>query len=97
MKTTTDIYFAAALLSMGAKLEKTDKEDPRHMVFAFSSPTVAAAPVSAGNNTVTLPFKQVPTMDLDALENLWVNKTLQVNAYEFAEALKRMKSVVHSH
>lgn len=94
MKTTTDIYFAAALLSLGAKLEKTDKSDPRHMVFQF-------APVSTSK--VSLPgvltdaVETNSPMNLDDLENRWVNRTLMVNAFDFAEALKRMKSIVHSH
>lgn len=93
MKTTTDIYLAAAFLSLGAKLDKTDKSDPRHMIFQFSSPTTTTVKL-AGQELQT--NVAVP-MDLDTLENQWVNRTLMVNAFEFAEALKRMKSLVHSH
>lgn len=100
MKTTTDIYFAAALLSLGAKLEKTDREDPRHMVFSFSTPKVQKfesqflpGSISVGG---TQSIAMVDKLDLEKLENEWVNKTLTVNAFEFAEALKRMKSIVHS-
>jgi len=82
-KKTTDIYFAAALLSLGAKLESTNKDDPRHMEFEFS--------VNHALDDI-----QVQAPDLDVLENKWVNRTLQVNAFEFAEAIKRMKSLVHS-
>ncbi len=98
-KITTDIYFAAALLALGAKLDKTDKTDPRHMEFHFSSPTRPAPPAlsgSGGTSTINLPFVQIATMDLDNLETQWVNKSLSINAFEFAEAIKRMKSVVHS-
>ncbi len=97
-KITTDIYFAAALLALGAKLDRTDKSDPRHMEFHFSAPMRAAPPALTGSsgNTVNLPFTQVPTMDLENLETQWVNKSLSINAFEFAEAIKRMKSVVHS-
>ena len=35
-KTTSDIYFAAALLAKGAYLEKIDRTKPRHMTFTFS-------------------------------------------------------------
>lgn len=97
-KITTDIYFAAALLALGAKLDKTDKTDPRHMEFHFSSPMRPAPPALSGasNTTINLPFTQVPVMDLDGLETQWVNKSMSINAFEFAEAIKRMKSVVHS-
>lgn len=101
MKTTTDIYFAAALLSLGAKLEKTDKADVRHMEFEFSSPVDLKFETKISEIDVarTISSAQVekPRLDLDNLETQWVNKTLQVNAFEFAEALKRMKSIVHSH
>ncbi len=95
-KITTDIYFAAALLALGAKLDRTDKTDPRHMEFHFSSPMRDAPPALTGTGTVNLPFVKVPTMDLEALETQWVNKSMSINAFEFAEAIKRMKSVVHS-
>ncbi len=96
-KITTDIYFAAALLALGAKLEKTDKSDPRHMEFHFSSKdstTGVVNPISpnAGSAVITT----VAALDLDRLETEWVNKSLKINAFEFAEAIKRMKSVVHS-
>lgn len=93
MKTTTDIYLAAAFLSLGAKLDKTDKSDPRHMVFQFSSPLKSVPPALTGTPGTVM----APSLDLDALENQWVNRNLMVNAFEFAEALKRMKSLVHSH
>ena len=35
-KETTDIYFTAAMLALGAKLENVDRSDPRHMVFKIS-------------------------------------------------------------
>ncbi len=91
-KITTDIYFAAALLALGAKLDKTDKSDPRHMEFHFSAPLKAVPPALTGTpGTVT-----APAIDLESLETQWVNKSLSINAFEFAEAIKRMKSVVHS-
>ncbi len=89
-KVTTDIYLAAAFLALGAKLEKTDRTDPRHMEFHFSSPVVVhlenSVPLSDGT----------PKLDLNKLETDWVNKSLVINAFEFAEAIKRMKSIVHS-
>jgi hypothetical protein len=71
---TSDIYYAAALLALGAKLEETDRTDPRHMQFYFSSETI----------------------DLEILEVKWANRELVVNAFDYSEAIKRMKSLVHS-
>lgn len=91
-KITTDIYFAAALLALGAKLDKTDKTDPRHMEFHFSSPLKEVPPALTGTPGTVM----APSLNLDGLETEWVNKSMKINAFEFAEAIKRMKSVVHS-
>lgn len=84
---TTDIYLASALSALGANLENVDKTDPRHMEFEFS-PRKAS--------TGALATIDLPIMDLEFIERQWANKTLSVNAVEFADAIKRMKSVVHS-
>ncbi len=84
---TTDIYFASALSALGANLVNVDKTDPRHMEFEFT-------PRNA--STGALATIELPTMNLDVLERAWANKTLDVNAVEYADAIKRLKSVVHS-
>lgn len=85
-KKTTDIYFASALSALGAKLENVDKSDTRHMIFEFSPRTAQLASGAL----------EVPAQDLDYLEREWANKTLLLNGVEYAEAIKRLKSVVHS-
>ncbi len=94
-KITTDIYFAAALLALGAKLDRTDKSDPRHMEFHFSAPATTTGTVNLTTNAAPV-ISTIPALDLDRLETEWVNKSMKINAFEFAEAIKRMKSVVHS-
>lgn len=84
-KKTSDIYFASALSALGAKLESIDKTDPRHMVFEFSSPESSSDAIP-----------KFAVLDLDYIERGWLNKVLPVNAPEYAEAIKRMKSIVHS-
>lgn len=105
-KTTSDIYLAAAFLASGAKLEKTDRTDPRHMEFTFSAngsynlvgvktasdSANISAPVPPASGAIVL----TQPLDLEAIETQWVNKQLKGNLFEFAEAIKRMKSVVHS-
>lgn len=98
-KTTSDIYLAAAFLASGAKLEKTDRTDPRHMEFTFSAPVTASlkiAPTSTPVETKTAVISVENVVDMEAIETQWVNKQLKGNLFEFAEAIKRMKSVVHS-
>ena len=36
-KTTSDIYLAAAFMSLGARLHDVNRDDPRHQRFTFES------------------------------------------------------------
>ena len=81
---TSDVYLSAALLALGYKLESINRKDPRHIVFEFAVPT-------GGNLGDT-----VKMYSLSAIETMWANRTLTVNAFDFAEAIKRMKSLIHS-
>jgi hypothetical protein len=94
-KKSTDFYFAAALMSVGAVLEDTDKSDPKHMEFyltlaspEFQSVTLASAVVNGGAETQ---FR-----NLAYYEKEWANGTLQVNAIKYKDAIQRLKSVIHS-
>lgn len=80
---TTDIYFAAALSVLGGVPESIDKTDPRHMVFEFKPRSLSA------------PLPEGPSVDLEEIERRWANRDLPVNAPEYAEAIRRMKSLVH--
>jgi len=86
MKRTTDVYFGAILLALGWKLERVDRKDPRHMVFEF---------VGKSSNLGVVQ-EDTDQENLDTLETQWANRSLTVNAFDFAEAIKRMKSVIHS-
>ena len=87
-KPTKDIYLAAAFLAVGAEYDSVDKTDERHMEFYFT-------PRKVGEH-IALSGLEIVTQDLDFIEAQWVNKLLMVNAVEYADAIKRMKSVVHS-
>jgi hypothetical protein len=89
IKSTKDIYLSAAWLSLGAKYEKVDRTDPRHMEFFFSSGVDA---VSTENGKLSVSRE----IDLENIENQWANAELMVNATKFKEALQRMKAIVHS-
>lgn len=94
MLKTTDIYLAAALMSLGAKLDNVDREDPRHMEFQMMlEPVKFESPVLT--NAVNAPDPE-KALTLLEYEKCWMNGELMVNAVKFAEAIKRMKSVVHS-
>lgn len=89
MKSTKNIKLAAAYLALGAKHEKTDKTDPRNMEFFFSPKTFDSPILEEAT-------KNVDVQNLDAVESAWTNKTLIVNAYEYADAYERIKSIIHS-
>jgi hypothetical protein len=90
MKNTTDIYLAAAFLSLGAKLTDVDKDDPRHMIFEFEDANFNSE-VLAKANTPSITYGS-----LDNVENEWANGTLLVVATKYADALRKLKSIVHS-
>ena len=87
MKRTTDVYFGATLLALGYTLATVDRKDPRHMVFEFSG--------KLGGN-LGIVQEDINQENLDTLETQWANRSLLVNAFDFAEAIKRMKSIIHS-
>lgn len=87
MKTykTRDIYLAAVLIVLGAKLDRTDKADPRHQEFHFSA-NVENSPVD----------EILHGIDFEKVETDYANAELMINAVKFKEALQRMKSIIHS-
>ena len=104
-KETSDIYMAAAFLSLGAKLTNIDRENPKHMSFQFEThdpipPTnqinLSQIPVSPVSGFVNTPLKMEVVLDLDDLETQWANNKLMVSASAYAESIRRMKSLVHS-
>jgi hypothetical protein len=69
---TKDIYFAAALHSLGYHFDSVDKADLAHQQFKFIG------------------------KDLSNLEIQWINGTLIGNLSQFADSIRRMKSLIHS-
>lgn len=90
MNSTKDIYLAAAWLALGARHERTDKTDTRHMEFFFSPRPVFETGVLAGTLT------NMDAQDLDRIERDWVNGCVMVNAVQYKDALQRLKAVIHS-
>lgn len=87
LSSTKTLGLAAAWASLGANYESVDRTDPKHQEFTFSPRAVSSG---------ELALLTIPTQDLDAIEAQWVNKTLQVNAVDYYDALQRMKSLIHS-
>lgn len=91
MNSTKDIYLAACWLSLGARHERTDKTDTRHMEFFFSPKPLFETGVIVSEN-----MENPPAQDLDKIERDWVNGCVMVNAVQYKDALQRLKAVIHS-
>lgn len=91
---TADVYFCAALLSVGAKYEGADKTDPRHMEFEVSLnyPNFQAEPLASA----VLNGNIQSVLGLEYYEKAWANGELMVNATKYKEAIQRMKAIIHS-
>ncbi len=87
---TSDVSLAAAFLALGYKLSGVDRFNPRHMVFEFESDL---APL---RTMVNESAKAVHIPSIKDVETAWANRTLMVNAVDYSEAMKRMKSLIHS-
>jgi len=79
---TSDVYLSAALLSLGYELVRVNRDDPRHMIFEFEVPELKEGEIVLDN--------------MASIETQWANRKLEGNLFDFAEAIKRMKSVIHS-
>lgn len=86
---TKNIYLAAILLALGAKLENTDRSDPRHQEFEFSSETGI-------EETANKQIVAKSGVDFECIEKDYANKELMINAWDFQESIQRMKALIHS-
>lgn len=82
---STDIYLAAALMSLGAKLVDVNREEPRHMIFSLEMDGFESSILN-----------QTDAHLLSNLEKEYANEQLMVNAVKYKDAIQRLKSVVHS-
>lgn len=90
--TTSDIYFAASLLSLGAQIENVDRTDSRHMKF-----TITFEPTIYKFKSPDLPeLTTSGPMGIEYYENLWDTGSLFVNAVRFKHAFQKMQSLIHS-
>lgn len=93
---TSDIYFVAAMLSLGSKIESVDKSDPRHMEFFIGLPVSSVYSFESKNLPDGTVVSAGTMTDFDRYERLWANEELIVNAVAYKNALQRMKSIIHS-
>ncbi len=92
--TTSDIYFVAALLTTGAKIESVDRSDPRHIRFDVFQPDL-----TYNFQSESLPVGGSMTAALNGLEfyeNLWVNGNMMVNAIHYKNAIQQVKTLIHT-
>lgn len=91
---SSNIYFVAALLTTGAKIESVDRTDPQHIKFTvFQSEPVrvfSSENIPNGVSTVTT------LSGLELYENEWANGTFMVNAISYKNAIQQVKTLIHS-
>ena len=87
MKTSSDVYFSAALMSLGYKLINVDRTDPRHMIFGFDI---------GEPNSLGAVGESVKHTNFEDIKLQWANEVLQVNARKYMESIKSLKSIIHS-
>ena len=85
---TSDVYLASALLSLNYRLINIDRTNPKHMIFEFGH--------FESNNNMGKVGEELIKENLNNVEKAWANRTLVGNLNDFAEAIKRMKSLIHS-
>lgn len=91
---TRDVYLAATLLALGAKLDTIDRTDPKHQVFHFSSEEDnIEADAEAKSGQI---LKLTRGVDFECVERDYTNGELMINVVKFKEAIQRMKSLIHS-
>lgn len=92
--TTHDIYFAAALLTLGCIVQSVDRSDPKHIKFTV----VKTSPPEF--HSVNLPRPANVTLDdvvgIEQYEQQWFNGKLEVNAVAFKHAFQHIQSILHS-
>lgn len=84
---TTTLGIAAAVKCLGAKYVRTDKSNPRSMVFYFTVPEdVSGLDKLLGELHFTF----------DEVERDYTNGELRVDAKAYYQALQDLKSIIHS-
>lgn len=92
-KETKDLYLFAAYLACGAEFINADRTDPKNIVFKVEMKTNNK---DKENSFVAGLIEAANRKHLDEIEAAWVNKTLDVNACAYADAIRRAKALVHS-
>lgn len=84
---TKTLGVAAAVKSLGALYQRTDKTDPRNMVFYFTTPKDKSGIVS---------LLGALRFNFEDVERDYTNGRLKVDAKAFYQALQDLKSIIHS-
>ena len=84
---TSTLGLAAAAISLGAKYSRADKSDKRRIIFYLTVPE---------DKTGLDRYFGKYRFNFEEVETAWMNRTLEVNAYEIVNALQDLKSVIHS-
>lgn len=84
---TSSIDLAASLMALQYELVKVDRTDPRRMEFHFEP----SKPLPASGN-----LGELVKISMEDVKLKLANKTLTLNAQDVFDAMRRMKSLIHS-
>lgn len=92
---TSDIYFAAALLSFGGEVVSTDRTDVSHIKFTVS---LKASSIKFSSENLPEPpvDEEYDASIMETCKKLWANGKLLVNAVDYKNALQRIRTLIHS-
>ena len=91
---SSDIYFVAALLTTGAKIESVDRTDPRHIKFNVTIPEPV---MTFTSENLPMGTSLMGTLNgLELYENQWANGVFMVNAISYKNAIQQVKTLIHS-
>ena len=88
-KSISDMYFAAALLSLGAKLEKVDRTERKRQRFVFGD-TIQYMIISEDDITLT----RINTPSLEDVEQAYITSRLWFPP-SFIDAIRQIKASIH--
>lgn len=90
-KPISDMYFAAAVLSLGAKLEKVDRTERKRQRFIFND---AIQYMIVFENEEEVQLKRIDAPTIDDVEQAYITRRLWFPP-SYTDAIRQIKAAIH--